>query len=78
MIELRSCLSSNVFSPCFGPNLKTYLYCTVKRVMPVDLPGRSHFWVHEILQVVEMQEKLVERGDEIAWWGASGGKSYLS
>lgn len=43
--------------------------------MPVGFLGRSHFWGHEILQVVEMQEKLVERGDEIAWWGASGGKS---
>lgn len=65
MIELRSCLSSNVFSPCLGPNSKTRLYCTVKHVMPVDFLGRSHFWVHEIVQVVEVQEKLVERGDEM-------------
>lgn len=34
--------------------------------MTVDLPGRSHFWVHEIQQMVEMQKKLVQRGDEIA------------
>ena len=34
--------------------------------MPVDVPGRSHFWVHEIQQMVEMQKKLVQRRDEIA------------
>jgi len=78
MIEPRSCLLSNVFSPCLGPDLGTCLcsrdarshLCAfgdpVKRVMPVDLPGRSDFWVREIQQVVEVQKKTVERGDEIA------------
>ncbi|XP_075566494.1 protein HEG homolog 1 [Pelecanus crispus] len=37
----------------------------IKHVKPVDLPGRSHFWVHEIQQMVEMQKKLGQRGDEI-------------
>lgn len=34
--------------------------------MPVGVPGRSHVWVHETQQMVEMQKKLVQRGDEIA------------
>lgn len=74
MIEPRSWLLSNVLRPDLG----TCLYsraahshlCAfgdpVKHVMPIDIPGRSHFWVHEIQQMVEMQKKLVQRGDEIA------------
>lgn len=73
MIELRSWLLSNVFSPCLGPGLGTCLYSShlcafrnpVKHVMLVDLPGRSHFWVHDIQQMVEMQKKFVQKGDEI-------------
>lgn len=37
----------------------------VKHVIPVDIPGRIHFWVHEIQQMAEMQEKLVQKGDEV-------------
>lgn len=38
----------------------------IKHVIPVDVPGRIHFWVHEIQQMAEMQKKLVQKGDEIA------------
>lgn len=73
MIEPRSWLLSNVLRPGLG----TCLYsraahshlCAfgdpIKHVMPIDIPGRSHFGVH-LQQMVEMQKKLVQRGDEIA------------
>lgn len=34
--------------------------------MPVDVPGRSNFWVYEIEQLVEMQKKLGKIEDKIA------------